>query len=70
MLVIRGRRVNSLLLARERSRRLLLCEGFRDRAAIIKAKARIGHPKMGDISGLLASKGRGHATGMPLGSQG
>ena len=30
VLVIRGRRVNSLLLARERSRGLLLREGFKD----------------------------------------
>ena len=60
MLVIRGRRVNFLLLARERSRGLLLCEGFRDRTTATRAKARIGHPKMGDTSGLLASQGQGH----------
>ena len=55
VLVIRGRSVNSLLLARERSRGLLLHKGFRDRAATIRAKARISHPKMGDTSRLLAS---------------
>ena len=49
VLVIRGRRVNSLLLALEISRGLLLCEGFKDKAATIKAKAGISRPKMGDI---------------------
>ena len=47
MLVLRGRRVNSLLLAREISRELLLHDGFRDRAAATRAKARISHPKIG-----------------------
>ena len=70
VLVIRGRRVNSLLLARERSRGLLLREGFMDRAATIKAKAKISHPKMGDTLELLASHGRGHATNMHPESQG
>ena len=55
MLVIRGKRTSRLLLARERSRGLLLHEGFRDRAVAPKAKARINHPKMGGTSGLLAS---------------
>ena len=55
MLVIRGRRVNSLLLAQERSRVLLLREGFGDRA-----KAKISHPKMGDTLGLLSNQGREH----------
>ena len=58
VLVIRGRRVDSLLLAREKNRGLLLCEGFRDRVAATRAKARISHPKMGDTSRLLASQGR------------
>ena len=58
VLVIRGRRVNSLLRARERSRGLLLLEGFKDRATTTMAKARISHPKMGDTSGPLASQGR------------
>ena len=57
-LVIRGERVNFFLLARERRRELLLLEGFRDRVATTRAKARISHPKMGDTSGLLASQGR------------
>ena len=48
VLVTRGRRV-SLLLVRERSRRLLFHEDFRDRDATIRAKA---------ISGLLASYDR------------
>ena len=41
-----------------------------DRAATIKAKAKISHPKMGDTSELLASQGRRHATDMHPGSQG
>ena len=36
-----GKRV-SLLLVRERSKRLLVHKGFRDSAAAIKAKARLG----------------------------
>ena len=55
VLVIRGRRVDSLLLARERSRGLLLHEGFRDKATATRAKAKISHPNMGDTLGLLAS---------------
>ena len=62
VLVIRGRRVNSLLLARERSRGLLLREGFRDKAVATRAKARISLPKMGDTSMLLASQGRKHVS--------
>ena len=58
VLVIRGRRTKRLLLAWERSGGLLLCEGFRDRVAAPRAKARISHSKMGGISGLLASPGR------------
>ena len=53
VLRIRGGRVKNLLLARERSRGLLLLEGFRDRVTAIMAKAR---------SGLLARKNRGHVT--------
>ena len=55
VLEVRGMRVSPLLLAREISRGILLREGFRDRAAATRAKARISHPKMGDTSGLLAS---------------
>ena len=62
MLKIRGRRANLLLLAQGRSRGLLLCMGFRDRAAVIRAKARVNHPKMGDTSRILASQGRGHVS--------
>ena len=40
--VTRGRRV-SLLLVQERSRRLLFHENFMDKAATIKAKARLEH---------------------------
>ena len=55
---LRERRVNPLPLAQERSRGLLLCEGFRDKAAATRAKARISHPKMRDTSRLLSSQGR------------
>ena len=56
-LKIRGRRVNFLLLARGRSRRLLLHKDFKDRAATTKAKAkaRVDHLQVADISGLIAS---------------
>ena len=59
VLVFRGKRVNPLPLAQERSRGLLLRKGFRDRVAATKAKAKISHPKMVDTLGLLASQGRG-----------
>ena len=49
MLRIRGMKVNLLFLAHEISRGLLLREGFRDKVAAIKAKARISRPKMGDM---------------------
>ena len=55
VLVLRGRRVKTLPLARERSRGLMLHKGFRDRAEVIRAKARISHPKIGDTLGLLAT---------------
>ena len=42
VLVARGRRV-SLLPIRERGRRLLLRKDFRNRAEVIRAKAKIGH---------------------------
>ena len=61
VLKIRGRRAN-LLLARERSRGLLIRKAFRDKALATKAKAMINHPKMGDTLGLLASQGRGHVS--------
>ena len=48
-------RANLLLLVQERNRGVLLLKGFRDRVAAIKAKARVDHPKVGDISGHLAS---------------
>ena len=41
VLVTKGMRV-SLLLVRERSRRLLVQEGFKDRAATIRVKAKLG----------------------------
>ena len=56
------KRVNSLLLDQERSRGLLLREGFKDRATATRAKAKISHPKMGDTSGLLASQSKGHVS--------
>ena len=40
VLVIRGRRVNSFFLARERGKGLLLHEGFRDKAAAIRLRPR------------------------------
>ena len=43
VLVIRGRRGNFLLLAWERSKGLLLHEGFRDKDVATKAKAKISH---------------------------
>ena len=58
VLVERGKRT-SFLLARERSRGLMLFEGFRDMVAAPKAKARISHPKMGGTLGLLASQCKG-----------
>ena len=42
VLVAKGRRV-SLLLVRKRGRRFLLHKDFRNRAEVIKAKAKIGH---------------------------
>ena len=42
LLNLRGGRVNLNLLARERSRRLIFHEGFRDRAMAIRAKAKSG----------------------------
>ena len=42
VLVLSGRRV-SLLLVRERGRRLLLHKDFRNRVEVIRAKAKIGH---------------------------
>ena len=62
VLKIRGMRANLLLLSQERSRGLLLHEGFRDRVVVTRAKAKINHHKMGDTSGLLASQGRGHVS--------
>ena len=48
VLKIRGGRANLLLLAQERNRGVLFRKG-------IRAKARVDHPKVGDISGRLAS---------------
>ena len=60
VLVIRERRVNSLPLAKERSRGLLLREGFKGKVASTKAKAkaRISHSMMEGTLGLLANQGR------------
>ena len=55
---VRGGRVNSLPLAQERSRVLLLRDGFRDKVATTRAKGRISHPKIGGTSRLLANQGR------------
>ena len=48
VLVARGRRV-SLLLVRERGSRILLRKDFRNRAEVIKAKAKIGNLVKQDI---------------------
>ena len=55
---IRGRRANLLFLAQGRSQGYLLHRGFRDRATTIRVKAKVSHPKIGDISRLLACSGR------------
>ena len=62
VLKIREIRGNLLLLAHGRSRGLLLRKGFRDKAAVIRAKALVNHAKMGETSELLASQGRGHVS--------
>ena len=62
VLKIRGRRANLFFLAQGRSRGLLLRKGFKDRAASIKAKARVNHPKVRYTSRLLASQGKEHVT--------
>ena len=59
-LKIRGKRVNLLLLARGRSRRLLLLKDFWDRTAA--AKARVDHLQVENILGLTAIQGKGHVT--------
>ena len=55
VLKIRGGRANLLLLSQERNRGVLLCKGFKDRVAAMRAKARVDHPKVGDILRRLAS---------------
>ena len=62
MLKIRERRANLLLLAQERNRGVLLCKGFKDKATAIRAKAKVDHPKVGDISRCLASQCREHVS--------
>ena len=63
VLKIRGRRVNILfLLARGRSKRLLLRKYFKDRVVATKAKARADHLQVVDLSRLIASHGRGHVS--------
>ena len=62
VLKIRGRRANLLLIAQGRSRGIFLHMGFNDRAAVIRAKAKVNHTKMGETSRLLASQGRGHVS--------
>ena len=57
--LVERRRRTSFLLARERSRGLLLLECFKDKVAAPRTKARISHPKMGGTSGLFPSQGRG-----------
>ena len=52
VLRIRGKRADLLFLAQGRSRGLLLRSGFKDKATAIKAKAKVNHPRAGDILGL------------------
>ena len=61
VLKIRGR-ANLILLAQERNRGFLLYKGFKDSAATIRAKAKVDHPKVGDISRRLASQCREHVS--------
>ena len=60
LLKIRGKRVNFLLLARGRSRRLLLRKDFRDSSVAMKAKD--DHLQVPYILRLTANLGRGHVT--------
>ena len=60
VLRIRRKITDLLLLARGRIRGLLLRSGFRDKAATIRAKAKVDHPIVGDTLGLRARQGRGH----------
>ena len=55
VLKIRRGRANLILLAHERNIGVLLRKGFRDKAATSRDKARVDHPKVGDISWSLAS---------------
>ena len=59
VLKIRRMRANLLLLAQGRSRSLLLRKGLLYKAVVIRARARVNHPMMGDTSGLLVGQGRG-----------
>ena len=59
VLKIRRRRANLLLLAQGRSRGLLLRKGLLYKAVVIRARAKVNHPMMGDTSELLVSQGRG-----------
>ena len=40
----------------------LLCKGFKDKVMAIMAKVKVDHPKVGDISGCLANRCRGHVS--------
>ena len=50
VLKIRKMRANLFLLARGKSRGLLLHKDFRDRVAAIRAKAKVNHPRVGATS--------------------
>ena len=58
----KGKESQLLLLARGRSKRLLLRQDFKDRVVTIKAKAKDDHLQVADISGLIANQGRAHVT--------
>ena len=62
VLKIRGGRANLLLLTQERNGGVLLRKGFKDRVAAIRAKARVDHPKVGDISRSQASQYKEHVS--------
>ena len=57
MLVLRGGRINLLLVLRK-SKRILLCTDHWDRVVATRAKAKVNHSGVGDTSGLLANQGR------------
>ena len=62
VLKIEGGTTTIFLLAQERNRGFLLRKGFKDRVMATKAKDRVDHPKVGDISRSLASQYKVHVS--------